>query len=56
VTTLVAAIIGTAVLPTLVANKFYLPRHLLPKDEATLHTPAHMAEVEEALEDSEVRS
>jgi glutathione-regulated potassium-efflux system ancillary protein KefC len=54
--TLVAAIIGTAVLPTLIANKFYLPRHLLPKDEATLHTPAHEAEVEKALEDSEVRS
>jgi glutathione-regulated potassium-efflux system ancillary protein KefC len=54
--TLVAAIIGTAVLPTLVANKFYLPRHLLPRDEATLHTPAHEAEVERALEDSEVRS
>lgn len=54
--TLVAAIIGTALLPTLIANKFYLPRHLLPKDEAVLHTPAHLAEVEEALEDSEVRS
>ncbi|MBL1257762.1 cation:proton antiporter [Methylocystis sp. Sn-Cys] len=54
--TLVAAIIGTALLPTLIANKFYLPRHLLPKDEAALHTPAHQAEVEEALEDSEIRS
>jgi glutathione-regulated potassium-efflux system ancillary protein KefC len=54
--TLVAAIIGTAVLPTLIANKFYLPRHLLPEDEASLHTPAHEAEVEKALEDSEVRS
>ena len=45
--TLVAAIIGTAVIPTLIANKFYLPRHRLPKDEA--------AEVE-ALETSETRS
>jgi glutathione-regulated potassium-efflux system ancillary protein KefC len=54
--TLVAAIIGTAVLPTLVANRFYLPRHLLPADEAALRTPAHQVEVEEALEDSEVRS
>ena len=54
--TLVAAIIGTAVIPTLIANKFYLPRHLLPRDEAALHTPAHGAEVEEALENSEVRS
>jgi len=54
--TLVAAIIGTAVIPTLIANKFYLPRHLLPKDEAALHTPAHEAEVEEALKESELRS
>jgi glutathione-regulated potassium-efflux system ancillary protein KefC len=54
--TLVAAIIGTAIIPTLIANRFFLPRHLLPKDEAELHTPAHEAEVEEALDDSEIRS
>ncbi len=54
--TLVAAIVGTAIVPTLIANRFYLPHHHLPKDEAALHTPAHEAEVEEALEDSEVRS
>jgi len=54
--TLVAAIIGTAVVPTLIANRFYLPHHFLPKDEAALDTPAHEAEVEAALEDSEVRS
>lgn len=29
--TLVAAIIGTAIIPTVIANSFYLPRHLLPK-------------------------
>jgi glutathione-regulated potassium-efflux system ancillary protein KefC len=45
--TLVAAIIGTAVIPTLIANKFYLPRHHLPKDEAA---------EEMALETSETRS
>jgi glutathione-regulated potassium-efflux system ancillary protein KefC len=28
--TLVAAIIGTAIIPTVIANSFYLPRHLLP--------------------------
>src|SRR5271155_1942171 len=28
---LVAAVIGSAVVPTLIANAFYLPRHLLPK-------------------------
>ncbi len=30
---LVAAVIGSAVIPTLIANAFYLPRHLLPKPE-----------------------
>ena len=28
---LVAVVIGSAVIPTLIANAFYLPRHLLPK-------------------------
>jgi Kef-type K+ transport system membrane component KefB len=28
---LVAAVIGSAVIPTLIANAFFLPRHLLPK-------------------------
>jgi glutathione-regulated potassium-efflux system ancillary protein KefC len=27
---LVAAVIGSAVIPTIIANAFYLPRHLLP--------------------------
>jgi glutathione-regulated potassium-efflux system ancillary protein KefC len=30
---LVAAVIGSAVIPTLIANAFYLPHHLLPKAE-----------------------
>jgi glutathione-regulated potassium-efflux system ancillary protein KefC len=30
---LVAAVIGSAVIPTVIANAFYLPRHLLPKVE-----------------------
>jgi Kef-type K+ transport system membrane component KefB len=30
---LVAAVIGSAVVPTLVANAFFLPRHLLPEGE-----------------------
>jgi glutathione-regulated potassium-efflux system ancillary protein KefC len=29
---LVAAVIGSAVVPTLVANAFFLPRHLLPRE------------------------
>jgi glutathione-regulated potassium-efflux system ancillary protein KefC len=31
---LIAAVIGSAVLPTLVANAFFLPRYLLPRPEA----------------------
>jgi glutathione-regulated potassium-efflux system ancillary protein KefC len=30
---LVAAVIGSAVVPTVIANAFYLPRHLLPEPE-----------------------
>jgi glutathione-regulated potassium-efflux system ancillary protein KefC len=30
---LVAAVIGSAVIPTLIANAFFLPRHLLPKSD-----------------------
>ena len=30
---LVAAVIGSAVIPTIIANAFYLPHHLLPKRE-----------------------
>src|SRR5262249_55384424 len=30
---LVAAVIGSAVIPTLIPNAFYLPRHLLPRSE-----------------------
>lgn len=37
--TLVAAIIGTAVIPTLIANKYYLPRHHLPAAEGETETP-----------------
>ena len=36
---LVAAVIGSAVIPTLIANAFYLPRHLLP-DASGAATPA----------------
>ncbi|VVM06008.1 Glutathione-regulated potassium-efflux system protein KefC [Methylacidimicrobium cyclopophantes] len=31
--TLVAAIVGTAIIPTVIANSFFLPRHLLPKGQ-----------------------
>jgi len=38
---LVAGVIGSAVIPTLIANAFYLPKHLLPKsdDEAVETAP-----------------
>lgn len=32
---LVATVIGSAVIPTMVANAFFMPRHLLPKKEKT---------------------
>ena len=31
---LVAAVIASAVIPTVIANAFYLPRHLLTKQES----------------------
>jgi len=34
--TLVAAVIASAVIPTLIANAVYLPRHLMPKRETTI--------------------
>jgi uncharacterized membrane protein len=37
---LVAAVIGSAVIPTLIANAFFLPRHLLPKAGAAIEGDA----------------
>lgn len=38
---LIAAVIGSAIVPTLIANAFFLPRHLLPRDlpESAERTP-----------------
>jgi Kef-type K+ transport system membrane component KefB len=36
---LVAGVIGSAVIPTLIANAFYLPRHLLPRAERNIRRP-----------------
>jgi len=36
---LVAAVIGSAVIPTLIANALFLPRHLLPDSAETPITP-----------------
>ncbi len=30
---IIATVVGSAVIPTLIANAFFLPRHLLPRDE-----------------------
>jgi Kef-type K+ transport system membrane component KefB len=43
---LVAAVVGSAVVPTLIANAFYLPRHLLPtteKEDGELRRPSDAA-------------
>jgi glutathione-regulated potassium-efflux system ancillary protein KefC len=39
---LIAAVIGSAIVPTLIANAFFLPRHLLPRDlpESAEQAPA----------------
>jgi Kef-type K+ transport system membrane component KefB len=38
---LVAAVIASAVIPTVIANAFYLPRHLLPEPEHQQQTAEH---------------
>ena len=35
---LVAGVIGSAVIPTLIANAFFLPRHLLPRSDEEMET------------------
>jgi hypothetical protein len=48
---LVAAVIGSAVIPTLIANAFYLPRHLLPRPQLeadTADTQATLAATDQA--------
>jgi glutathione-regulated potassium-efflux system ancillary protein KefC len=43
--TLAAAIIGTAIIPTIVADRFYLPRHLLPPPEPPEILPSRKSRV-----------
>ncbi len=43
---LVATVIGSAVIPTVIANTLFMPRHLLPKPEKTIQrAPAHASGV-----------
>jgi len=41
---LIAAVIGSAVVPTLIANAFFLPRYLLPKPVSTAQAATPVAE------------
>jgi Kef-type K+ transport system membrane component KefB len=45
---LVAAVIGSAVIPTIIANAFYLPHHLLPKKEEAFEEPTEATPVRQA--------
>lgn len=42
---LIAAVIGSAVVPTLIANAFYLPKHLLPLDKESEELPPDVYKV-----------
>jgi Kef-type K+ transport system membrane component KefB len=48
---LVAVVIASAVIPTLIANKAFLPRHLLPEqtDEEKIKTALHIPKAEEDM-------
>lgn len=52
---LVAAVIGSAVIPTIIANAFYLPHHLLPKrePEEAASTPTGVAPVRHSASGAE---
>jgi glutathione-regulated potassium-efflux system ancillary protein KefC len=49
---LVAAVIGSAVIPTIIANAFYLPHHLLPKTQPE-QTPTQTAPAGQAASGAE---
>jgi glutathione-regulated potassium-efflux system ancillary protein KefC len=41
---LVATVIGTAIIPTAIANAWFMPRHLLPGKRAVTEREAEMVE------------
>ena len=49
---LVATVIGSAVIPTVIANAFFLPRHLLPKPEHKPHRGSAVRQLSEASADA----
>lgn len=44
---LIATVIGSAVIPTLIANAFFLPKYLLPKKERPAEIPVHSASIDD---------
>jgi Kef-type K+ transport system membrane component KefB len=50
---LVATVIGSAVIPTVIANAFFLPRHLLPKPEHKPHREIGASPVSEVSAEAE---
>jgi glutathione-regulated potassium-efflux system ancillary protein KefC len=50
---LVATVIGSAVIPTVIANALFLPRHLLPKPEPKPHREASSPQVSEVSAQAE---
>jgi glutathione-regulated potassium-efflux system ancillary protein KefC len=49
---LVATVIGSAVIPTVIANAFFLPRHLLPKPEHKPRREGAVPQLSEASADA----
>lgn len=50
---LVATVIGSAVIPTLIANALFLPQHLLPKQEHEPHRKSGAPQVSEVPMEAE---
>ncbi|MDA8162151.1 MAG: hypothetical protein M0022_04490, partial [Desulfobacteraceae bacterium] len=44
---LIATVIGSAVIPTLIANAFFLPKYLLPKKERPAEISVHSASIDD---------
>jgi hypothetical protein len=44
---LIVAVIGSAVVPTLIANAFFIPKYLLPNRDGDAHNEASQAQPQE---------
>jgi Kef-type K+ transport system membrane component KefB len=47
---LIAAVIGSAIVPTLIANAFFLPHHLIEHGETQPHAAAHISPAQQIPE------